>query len=295
MPALLDHPLLFVTGKGGVGKSTVALALALRAREAGRRVVVGEVGGQGRIARMYGREPLADGRELEVDDGLFTMTVDVEAALREWFGTLLPRRLATLLVSSGTFAAFANAAPGAKELAAAVKLWELGQPKRWRGGETFDTVIVDAPASGHGLGLLRTPATFASLARVGPLGKQAAAVRDAFADPRHTAVVAVTAPSELSVSETLELEARTPLGAIVANGVLAKRFTRDQADAVAAGVDGAIGALVARNDASVREQQAQLRRLRKGATADVHALPWVAQGDLGVDDVDTLSRALARL
>jgi anion-transporting ArsA/GET3 family ATPase len=294
MPSLLDRPLLYVTGKGGVGKTTVALALALLARDAGRRVVVCEVGGQGRIAGMYGREPLRDGHELEVADGVFAMTVDVEAALGEWFGTLLPRRLAALLVQSGTFSAFAHAAPGARELTTAVKLWELGQARRWTRRMPFDTVIVDAPASGHGLGLLRAPRTFAEIAPVGPLGRQAATVRDAFDDPRHTAVVAVTQPSELAVSETLELETRADLAGIVVNGMLPRRFTRTDVETVAASTDGAITPLVTLAAERVREQQAQLRRLRKAAAAPVHALPFVAEPELEVDDVERLSRSLAR-
>jgi anion-transporting ArsA/GET3 family ATPase len=294
VPALLHRRLIYVTGKGGAGKTTVAAVLALAARARGRRVCVVELAGQGRVAAMYAREVAAGGAEQELDDGLWTVTIDPEAAVREWFSSLLSRRLAAVLVRSGTFAAFAQAAPGARELTEAAKAWDLVQERRWSGAAPFDTVVVDAASSGHGLGLLRAPATFAAIERVGPLGRQSAAIRDFLADEGRTGVVAVAEPAELSVAETLELETHTPLAAVVANGVLPRRFTRAQVAAVRAAADDGVARAVELAAARVREQQAQLSRLRREARAPVHTLPLLEEDAPGPEACGRLAGRLAR-
>ena len=106
-------------------------------------------------------------------------------ALEEWTGRQLgSRRLVGLLTRSNAFAAFVNAAPGARELVAITKAWELGRRERWvKGCDGYDLVVLDAPSSGHGVGMLRTPHTFAEIARVGPIATQARKVVGAAGGP----------------------------------------------------------------------------------------------------------------
>jgi hypothetical protein len=214
-----------------------------------------------------------------------TTTIDADTALEEWLGRQLPGRLSELLARSGAFHGFVRAAPGARELVTITKAWELGQARRWRrDARGYDAVVLDAPASGHGLGLLRTPRTFADIARVGPIAGQARVVADALADPRAAMLVAVAIPGELAVSETLELEARAQaqlgrgLDAIVVNGVWPRRLGAREAAAIAA-LDGAVRPRTRRvaNAAAgrVRAQQLQLARLRREAAAPVLTLPFV--------------------
>src|SRR5436190_1931583 len=129
------------------------------------------------------------------------------------------------------------AALGARELVAITKAWELGQGERWvKGMGGYDLVVLDGPASGHGVGMLRTPSTFAEIARVGPIATQARKVVALLEDPARSAVVAVALPAELSVSETLDLEHRVaravgrPLDAVVVNGVVPRRFSAADVD-----------------------------------------------------------------
>ena len=96
------------------------------------------------------------------------------------------------------------ATPGMRELLSIGKVWELAQlDRRTRGAAPYDLVIVDAPATGHGVGLLRTPRTFADIARVGPIAHQGRTIADTIADPEFTGVIAVATPEEMPVNETI--------------------------------------------------------------------------------------------
>ncbi|HEU4977179.1 MAG TPA: ArsA-related P-loop ATPase [Baekduia sp.] len=303
---VLDARLVVVTGKGGTGRTTVAAALGLAAAARGRRAIVCEVAGQQRVPALLGQPggtPAAV--EHPVADGLWATTIDPNAALVEWLGAQVPRRLAGLLARSGAFSAFVGAAPGARELVTITKAWELGERRRWSpGAGPYDTVILDAPASGHGLGLLRTPRTFADIARIGPIATQARAVDEALTDPARSAIVAVTLPGELAVSETLELDGwlRARLGrgldAIVANGVWPRRLSRAEAARVAAAtgvvLPEAAGRAAAAAAGRAGGQRRQLERLRRAASAPVRQLPFLFAPRLGAPDVSALAEHLAR-
>jgi anion-transporting ArsA/GET3 family ATPase len=294
-----DRELQFITGKGGVGKTTVALAMALAAARRGRRVVLCELAGQTRAAKLYGRDGVRPGDEIPLEDGVWTTTIDPVRALEEWAGRQIgSRRLVGLLTHSNAFAAFVNAAPGARELLAITKAWELGRGRRWvKGRRNYDLVIVDGPASGHGVGMLRTPRTFAEIARVGPIASQSRKVVELLEDPGRSALLAVALPSELSVGETLDLEGRVaaalhrPLDAVVVNGVLPRRFSADDVERICSdAVPGPVVAAVRRQHGQGSAQQGQLARLRRHASAHVTTLPFLPTAALGVGDVHALAR-----
>ena len=300
---LRDRELAFVTGKGGVGRTTVALALALAAARAGRRTVVCELAGQARAPRLYGLDTVRAGREVPLEERLWATTIDPVLALEEWAVRQIgSRRLAGLLTRSRTLAAFVDAAPGARELLAITKAWELGRGERWtRGLGGYHLVVVDGPASGHGVGMLRAPRTFAEIARVGPIAAQARQVAALLEEAGRSAVIAVAQPAELPVSETLELEGRVlgalgrPLDALIVNGMLPGRLSVADVDRLAAG-DGALpGAVVIaarRRHGQATAQQGQLRRLRRHAGAPITTLPFLSRPQLDVDDVRELAERL---
>ena len=303
MPPLLHRELVFVTGKGGVGKTTVALATALAASRSGRRTILCETGGQRRAAALFGRRGSVSGVEVQLAERLWTTSIDPRRALEEWAARQIgSRRLVGVLSRSNAFAAFVNAAPGARELVTITKAWELGRAERWnRHANGYDLVVVDGPASGHGLGMLRTPKTFRDLARVGPIATQSGRVADMLQDAGRSAVLAVALPEEMPVTETLELEARVraelgrEIDAIVVNGVLPWRFTGPEIAALA-GADGAVPAAAAAaarmQHGQSSAQQGQVRRLRRHARADVLTLPFVARAALGLEDLSAIAAEL---
>jgi anion-transporting ArsA/GET3 family ATPase len=301
---LSDKRLLFVTGKGGVGKSTVAIALGIAAARRGLRTIVAELSGQDRAAATFGRRGARE-REVSLGDGLFAISIDASHALEEYLHQRAGR-LGDLLAASRAFHAFAAATPGMRELLCVGKAWELAQDRRRApGGEPYDLVIVDAPATGHALGALRTPRTFAEIARVGPIASQGRTIDATLRDPAQTGVVAVALPEEMPVSETLVLARRLreelgiELAQVVVNALYPQRLGPRQAlaaqDALAGArtplVRAALGAAVAEH-ARAGVQRAQLARLADGLGRAPLELPYLFAPVLDASALAPLADAL---
>jgi hypothetical protein len=309
MEALLrERRLLYVTGKGGVGKTTVAAAVGLAAAEAGRRTIVCEVAEQDRVSRAFKREGVTAETEVQLAENLWAITISPQLALEEWLGRQLgggaPLRM---LIRSHAFQYFVAAAPGAKELITIAKVWELAQLERWDArNRTYDLVVVDAPASGHGLAMLTTPRTFGEIARVGPIRRQAGRISEMLGDPRRTAYLAVAVPEEMPVVETLELERKLRdavglgLEAIVVNGVWPERFSAEDVAALRAATrDGHLPEAQAALRAALAEherahaQREHLARLEREAGARILTLPFLFESQLGLPEYEKLADELA--
>lgn len=297
---------LLFTGKGGVGKTTTAVALGLAAAERGRRTIVVEVAEQRHMARVFTDAGVGRESETRLADDLYAVTIDPQHALEEWLGRQVGGGALKVLTRSQAFNYFVAAAPGAKELITIAKVWEMAQLERWtKSNRSYDLVIVDAPASGHGIAMLKTPQTFGDIARVGPVQRQAYRVRDMLGDPERTAYVAVTLPEEMPVNETIELEDRltavvgTGLDVVVVNGVWPERFSAEEADRLRtlAGTDGGDPGLVAAlaADDRARTQREQILRLREKAAAPVLTLPFLFTDELALDDYRRLGEKLGGL
>jgi anion-transporting ArsA/GET3 family ATPase len=245
MTSVLQRKLLVITGKGGVGKTTVAAAIGLLAANRGLRTIIVEVGEQHRLSGLFGLASPSPGVERALEDRLSSISIDPDRALMEWLQALGGRVPGRVLASSGTFQYFAAAAPGAKELVGMVKVWELTQPRRRRGpNSSYDLVVLDAPATGHALGMLSSPRTFGAIARVGPIAGQAQRLSELLADPQRSAYLAVAHGSEMAITETLELqdalrkEFGRELEAVIVNGLLPQRFTDAELARIARFADG---------------------------------------------------------
>jgi hypothetical protein len=304
VPALLDKRLLVVTGKGGVGKTTVAAALGLLAARQGRRTVVCEVAQQERLAGLFGARDVGHG-EVELAPGLFSVSVQPERAMHEWLRHQLKSgALAGLLGHSRLFGYLTAAAPGVTELVTVGKVWDLAQVERRTGGSPFDLVIMDAPATGHALALLRAPRTYANIARVGPIARQEGSIDGFLRDSSATGVLSVALPEEMPVNETVDLEQRLAddlgmeVGQVVANGVLPARFTAADVRRLRS-LDGqgtkaaqaAVGsALVEHGRAEAQHEQ--LERLRAEVRAPVTTLPYLFEPEPRRRELELLSDRL---
>ncbi|MDA0163532.1 AAA family ATPase [Solirubrobacter ginsenosidimutans] len=309
MDALLrDRAVLYVTGKGGVGKTTVAAALGLAAARTGRRTIVCEVSEQDRMSRAFARQGVRPEQEVELAKDLWAITIDPQRALEEWLGKQLGGGPAgRILGHSHAFQYFVAAAPGAKELITIAKVWELAQPQRWdKHNRRYDLVVVDAPASGHGIGMLTTPRTFGEIARVGPIRRQATKVSEMLADPARTGYVAVALPEEMPVNETIDLERRLRdavglgLDAIVMNAMWPERFSSSDVtklraatrDGHSVGDLGAVRAALAAHE-RVKAQRAHVRRLEAATDAPITPLPFVFESELELTHYEHLAAELA--
>jgi anion-transporting ArsA/GET3 family ATPase len=310
MPSgLLDRRLLFVTGKGGVGKTAIAAALGHLAASQGTRTLLCEVDAKGNLAGAFETGPTAF-KEREIAPGLWAMSMDTEASLKEYLRLHLKVPLLSRLGPlARTFDFVANAAPGVKEILVVGKLcYEVRE-------RHYDLVVVDAPASGHIVGQLAAPQAMRDLVQVGKVRDQTSWMLDILGDRTQTGVVVVATPEEMPVTETLELTARlreetvVDVAAVVVNRVLPELFTRGEEEvfralrqpepeaALAAAVSGPVAPVFDGAELAVklrRTRAEHLATLREGLPRGVELLyvPELFQRTHGVRATRQIAESL---
>ncbi len=206
MTGLLDRQLLFVSGKGGTGKTSVAAALAELAVRQGLRTLVCEMDAKGALAATFEVRELSF-QPTEVQPGLFGMVMNTEDSLKEYLRLFiripLVGRIGPL---ARTFDFVADAAPGVKEILAIGKLCHEVRERH------YDLVIVDAEASGHIVAQIDAPRAIRELVQVGMVRDQTDWMLDILGDRERTGLVVVTTPEEMPVIETIELVDRQGAG-----------------------------------------------------------------------------------
>ncbi len=310
LPDLLDRKLLFVTGKGGVGKTTVASALALLSSQRGKRTLACEVDAKGDLATFFETGPTSF-KERELQPGLFAMSMDPEDSLKEYLALNLKLPHMTRLGPLARMFDFvATAAPGVREILTVGKFaYEV------RRGQ-YDLVVVDASATGHIVGQLAAPQAINELVQVGLVREQTGWLLEILSDPAQTGLVIVTTPEEMPVSETVELaatveaETSVDVAAIVVNRVLPELFGRGEEEvferlaapphdaALADAAGGDVGPILdaARLAVTLRRTRAgHLERLRDSVDPAIPLLyvPYLFVRSHGLRSIRQVADALA--
>lgn len=302
----LARRFLFVTGKGGVGKTTLVAALARRFAEAGKRVLVAETSPQQHLSGLLGCARLST-QITELSPRLSGVVLDADVALKEYGSLVLKsERLVSALFDNKLVRGFFHGAPGLKEWAALGKAWYHSIETLADGSPRFDVVLLDAPATGHGLDMLRVPKTIVELSPPGVLRTDAERAWAQFRDPTQSGVIVVSLPEEMPTNESVELctalreELQLPLLALIANQVVPSIFSPRECARLAlleepTDQDAASQALAAGIRRAARElvQTQSLERLA-GLGAPCLRLPFLAEGASGPAAIGLLVDALTR-
>jgi len=300
-----DPRLLIVTGKGGVGKTTVTAAIGRATSRAGLRTLLVETASPGRLANVL-RVPSLEAEPRPVGERLDAVALDADRALASFVQSLVPLRLlSNALLASDTFRIVAAAVPGIAEAAMLSQLLAWLEPRGLR-RPAWDRIVLDAPASGHSAPLLSTPETLGGIASVGPLGTSLRRMSEWLRDPARTRAFVVAIPEAWAVAEAAELravlrdEVRVPLAPPIANAVFPRRFAaadeeRLLSERAAGSVDDrliAAGLYFLRRRG---DEKSHLRELRR-ATGEIPVeLPFVFDPDVRLDRLDPVAAAIAEV
>jgi len=302
---LFDRTLVVISGKGGVGRTTVAAALARAAADAGKRVLIATAAPTDRLGHLFGRPPL-DAAVTNLAPGIDAVNMTPESALREYgVLTLRSELVARALLENRAVRSFLNAVPGLDAYALLGKAW-WHTTERANGRPRYDLTILDGPASGHAALMLRIPGAILAAMPKGPLAPDARAIDDLLRDPVRAALVIVTLPEELPAREAGELaaalrELQLPLGALVVNGVPSPDSTAPALapilDRAAATAGDALAstlrlAIAARAHRRLAEQT--IANLRRDLGLPTLLLPRLPTVDIGPAGIATLAGQLAQ-
>jgi anion-transporting ArsA/GET3 family ATPase len=230
MTPLDERRFLFVTGKGGTGKTTVTAAMALALAERGRRVLIAMTEPKERISTLLGSPPIGEAID-RVAPNIWAVRIGPEAAMREYGEMILKSRVVYNAVFDNRYVrSFFAAVPGLHQWAVLGKAWFHSTEELPGGRPRFDVVLFDAPATGHGLEMLRVPKIIVEVVPPGILRRDAERAWEMFRDARQSGVVIVTLPEDMPANEAIELgdsvtgELGLPIARVVVNAVAESLF-----------------------------------------------------------------------
>ncbi|MDD9941386.1 MAG: AAA family ATPase [Myxococcales bacterium] len=307
---LIDKKFLFVVGKGGVGKTTASVALSLAAARTGKRVLLALCNAKDRVSHMLEVPPLTP-QVANALPNIDVVNMEPSAALEEYGMMVLKVRALYKMIFENRFVSgFLHGTPGLDAWAMLGKAQHHALEVDDEGVERYDLVIVDAPATGHGLDLLRVPKVIVDVAPPGPLRREAERAWELFSDPKRCGVLLVALAEDMPTNETLELhqvvtsELRMPIAGLVINAVLRELFqngdshTLERLAQAFPDLDTPEHQVIraGRARASLEEVQREcIGRLKRGIDGPVWQLPRLSTQDLRRAEAEALSLHLSGL
>lgn len=229
--SLYDRRMVLFSGKGGVGKTTLSSAFALSCARRGQKTLLIELNVKDRLNSIFGSVEV--GPEIvEIEENLWGVNITPQKAMEEYGIMKLRMRMVYKAVfENRVVQSFLRVIPGLNDLVMLGKAHFHATEVDSAGRHVWDKIVVDAPATGHGIFFLRIPSVITSIIDSGPMFSEAKKIEDFIQDPELTALNLVTLPEEMPVNETLELrqtvlkELKVPIGMVVANSVYDPLFT----------------------------------------------------------------------
>ncbi len=306
MASLLDQQFLFVVGKGGVGKTTVAAALGLAAARKGKRVLVAMTNAKERLSTLLEVAPIGPHNQ-SIGPNFDAVNMVPQHALEEYgLMVLKSRALAHAIFDNRVIAGLLRGTPGIEAWSMLGKAYYHTKELSEDGRKRYDLVILDSPATGHGLDMLRVPRVIVDVAPPGLLRREAEEALELFRDRSRTGVVLVTLPEDMPVNETIELEVairdelRMHPHTLVVNQVLPRLFAPNERD-VATGLVSSLergsplyGVALAGRQRALREemQEQSLARLAASLPSLPRVtLPMLFTPEFRRESIESLSHA----
>lgn len=305
MPDLFNLQFITVVGKGGVGKTTVSAALALAAARRGKRVLLAMCNAKERVSQLL-EVPSVGPHNQNILPGIDAVNMNPQVALEEYGMMVLKvRALYRAIFENRLVAAFLRGTPGIEAWSMLGKAQFHARELLPDGRRRYDLVILDSPATGHGLEMLRVPRVLLDVAPPGLLRREAERAWELFSDPERSGALIVTLPEDMPVSESVELHAalrdelKLPVCGLAVNGLIPRLFNAEEAawlGRVAKELEpGELieSLIVAGRRRSLRErvQAEALARIETELPLRRYDLPLLMNTDLGRAEISELSKA----
>ncbi|MBC2714281.1 MAG: ArsA family ATPase [Desulfobacteraceae bacterium] len=302
---LFSCRLIFVMGKGGVGKTTISIALACAAERMNKKVLLAEIGDTDSIGRLYRDQALSEAPRI-LTQSIWGARVDPKAELEAYVRAhVTPGFIAGKIVRSRLFEYLFEATPGLKEVMSLGRLWRWEKEENNHAGATYDLIIVDAPATGHAMSLLRLPDLLINMIRVGPVANQIRGLQHLLKNHQKTSLVLVSLPEELPANEAVEFYSMAedtldmPVAATFINCVYPAVFNRTDLQLIESIESSdwdfsfsAVSKLIASARILNRRRIDQLKHIEEiyaKANGHVQEIPFCYTNDLTINQIQELS------